>query len=447
MKNKGKTVALHNLGCKVNAYETEGMQQILEHNGFIIVPFDAKADIYIVNTCSVTNIADHKSRQMLHRAKKMNPDAVVIACGCYVQTGRETLIKDPDVDIIIGNNEKANIVSAINEHFEKQGFTELVRDMNEHLPYEEMKLGSFGSRTRGFVKIQDGCNRFCTYCVIPYARGRVRSRQISDIISEVTSLVQNGCAEIVLTGIHISSFGTDRGSEELLELLKSLNETEGLLRIRLGSLEPAYVTDEWVRGAAGIEKLCPHFHLSLQSGSESVLKRMNRHYTPDEYHESVLRLRDEFDHPAITTDVIVGFPQETEEEFEESRAFVEKIGFYELHVFKYSRRDGTIAASLPGQITEKVKNERSAALIALGDKMSEEYRRSRIGTVSTIIPEEYRKVGDKEYLCGFTPEYVCAAIDESGSGRIKSDGAYAPVSGTIAEMLSSEVVLLKPEEL
>ena len=470
MDNKAKTVALHTLGCKVNAYETEGMQQILSQNGFRIVPFDTKADIYIINTCSVTNIADHKSRQMLHKAKKTNPEAVIIACGCYVQTGRENLEADPDVDILVGNNEKKNIAEVISDYYravESQGRSDgadfisdtsdqsssktkisRIDNMDESLPYEEMRLDSYRTRTRGFVKIQDGCNRFCTYCVIPYARGRVRSRQIPDIIAETEALVGSGCTEIVLTGIHISSFGTDRGETELLKLLIELNKIDGLNRIRLGSLEPAYVTAEWIAGVSEVDKLCPHFHLSLQSGSESVLKRMNRHYTPEEYFEAVCRIRDAYDAPAITTDVIVGFPGETPEEYEESFEFVRKVGFYELHVFKYSRRDGTVAARLPGQITEKIKNERSAKMIALGDTMSAEYRRSRLGSQATVIPEEYKTINGEEYLCGFTPEYICAAIPKkaadsyrvSGTGTDKS--SFGQIAGILTKMLTDDIVLL-----
>ena len=472
-----KTVALHTLGCKVNAYETEGMQQILSQNGFRIVPFDTKADIYIINTCSVTNIADHKSRQMLHKAKKTNPEAVIIACGCYVQTGRENLEADPDVDILVGNNEKRNIAEVISDYYrtaDMQAETDdrdfssgdsercvhktkisRIDNMDESLPYEEMRLDSYRTRTRGFVKIQDGCNRFCTYCVIPYARGRVRSRQITDIIAETEALVKSGCTEIVLTGIHISSFGTDRGDTELLKLLIELNKIDGLNRIRLGSLEPAYVTGEWIAGVSEVDKLCPHFHLSLQSGSETVLKRMNRHYTPKEYYEAVCRIREAYDEPAITTDVIVGFPQETEEEYEQSYEFVKKVGFYELHVFKYSKRDGTVAARLPGQITEKIKNERSAKMIALGDEMSVDYRISRLGSRVTVIPEEYKTIDGTEYLCGFTPEYICAAIpvdmaEEHGiDPGSASFGKSAPkkhlfrqITGILTKMLTDDIVLL-----
>lgn len=410
-----KTVALRSLGCKVNAYETEGMQQKLQQKGYLIVPFDSKADIYIVNTCSVTNIADHKSRQMLHRAKTLNPDAIVIAAGCYVQTGYETLVKDDAVDIIVGNNEKRNICEIIEEHLNNHKAetekTSHVPDMSEIKEYEEMQVIGLAEHTRGFIKIQDGCNRFCTYCVIPYARGRIRSRQIDDVIAEAQALSDNGCKEIVLTGIHISSFGLDRGENELLELITKLNDLQGIERIRLGSLEPMIVTEEFAKGLRALPKVCPHFHLSMQSGSAGVLKRMNRHYTPDEYYEKVELLRRVFDRPAITTDVIVGFPGETEEEFIQTYEFVQKVHFYEMHVFKYSRRDGTVAAKMPDQIPESEKSRRSEKMIALGNMMSEEYRRDRRGEKTTVLWEEQKQIKGKKYWVGYTPEYIQASLE------------------------------------
>lgn len=410
-----KTVALRSLGCKVNAYETEGMQQKLQQKGYLIVPFDSKADIYIVNTCSVTNIADHKSRQMLHRAKTLNPDAIVIAAGCYVQTGYETLVKDDAVDIIVGNNEKRNICEIIEEHLNNHKAetekTSHVPNMSEIKEYEEMQVIGLAEHTRGFIKIQDGCNRFCTYCVIPYARGRIRSRQIDDVIAEAQALSDNGCKEIVLTGIHISSFGLDRGENELLELITKLNDLQGIERIRLGSLEPMIVTEEFAKGLRALPKVCPHFHLSMQSGSAGVLKRMNRHYTPDEYYEKVELLRRVFDRPAITTDVIVGFPGETEEEFIQTYEFVQKVHFYEMHVFKYSRRDGTVAAKMPDQIPESEKSRRSEKMIALGNMMSEEYRRDRQGEETTVLWEEQKQIKGKKYWVGYTPEYIQASLE------------------------------------
>ncbi|MBQ8946120.1 MAG: tRNA (N(6)-L-threonylcarbamoyladenosine(37)-C(2))-methylthiotransferase MtaB [Lachnospiraceae bacterium] len=424
-----RTVALHSLGCKVNAYETEGIQQKLQEKGYLIVPFDSRADIYIVNTCSVTNIADHKSRQMLHRAKKLNPEALVVAIGCYVETGREVLENDPDVDLVIGNDRKMKLPEIIEDVSTEQSPRHIVstEPSPRHIPL---------TRTRSFIKIQDGCNRFCTYCVIPYARGRVRSREIPDIVSEVRDHVAAGCKEIVLTGIHISSFGTDRDGEEMIPLLKELNTIDGLRRIRLGSLEPAYVTPEWVGQAKEIDKLCAHFHLSMQSGSETVLKRMNRHYTPEEYYEKVCMLRDAFDDPAITTDTIVGFPGETEEEYEETYDFVRKVGFYELHVFKYSRRDGTPAARMPDQIPEREKHARSEKLISLGKELSLAYRRRRIGTTAEVLTEEVRDINGRKYMCGFTPEYICAAVSpENPSNTL--------ITGVLDELLTDETVTLK----
>ena len=419
-----KTVALRNLGCKVNAYETEGMQQILHQKGYIIVPFDTKADIYIVNTCSVTNIADHKSRQMLHRAKTLNPDAVVIACGCYVQTGEDKLIDDDSVDILIGNNEKKNIAEILDEFFERSasGNSKVshVPDMNSPLEYEQMHVESSDSRTRDFVKIQDGCNRFCSYCVIPYARGRVRSRTIDDVVCEVGKMAEGGCREVVLTGIHVSSYGTDRGRSELADLLVCLQDINELNRIRLSSLEPGIITEDFVSTVSSLDKVCPHFHLSMQSGSKTVLERMNRHYDPEEYLERVKLLRKAYDNPAITTDVIVGFPGETEEEFTETYEFIERVHFYELHVFKYSKRNGTRAAVMPGQIPERIKAERSDLLIELGDRLSHEYRQAHIGKSASLLTEEYKIIDGTEYLIGHTPEYICAGIPKD---ELKITGA------------------------
>ena len=442
-----KTVALRSLGCKVNAYETEGIQQILQKNGYVIVPFDSKADIYIVNTCSVTNIADHKSRQMLHKARNTNPDAIVVACGCYVQTGLDTLRADPAIDVIIGNNVKSNILDILTT-FEKErtpGNGEpyiCVKDMSDKLEYEEMQVGSYSDRTRGFVKIQDGCNRFCTYCVIPYARGRVRSRQQADIIREVSGMVADGCLEVVLTGIHISSFGTDRGESELLSLLRKLQEIEGLERIRLSSLEPGIITPEFVEGISKLPKVCQHFHLSMQSGSAGVLKRMNRHYSPDEYYEKVEMLREVYDDPAITTDVIVGFPGETPEEFVETCEFIKKVRFFELHVFKYSKRSGTKAAEMPGQIIERVKAQRSDILIDIGDDLAAEFMERHLGKRASVLTEEYRTVGDKLYLTGHTPEYINVLIPSEK----ESESTGKILGGTYAEMPDKKTMIFLPDK-
>ncbi len=353
-----KKAALHNLGCKVNAYETEAMQELLENSGYEIVPFHEKADVYIVNTCTVTNMADRKSRQMLHRARKMNPDAIVAACGCYVQEKADEVADC--VDLVIGNNRKKEIVRILEEYENSRGtmHKELV-DIGHTREYEDMHLTKTAEHTRAYLKVQDGCNQFCSYCIIPYARGRVRSRAMDSVLSEVKSLADHGYQEVVLTGIHLSSYGIDTG-ESLLSLIQKVHGVEGIKRIRLGSLEPRIITEEFAASIAALPKMCPHFHLSLQSGCDETLKRMNRRYTSEEYFEKCQLLRKYFKEPALTTDVIVGFPGETQEEFEASRAFVDKVDFYETHVFKYSRREGTKAAAMKDQVPEQVKTERSA---------------------------------------------------------------------------------------
>ena len=417
----------------------------MQQNGYIIVPFDAKADIYIINTCSVTNIADRKSRQMLHKAKATNPDAIVVACGCYVQTGLDTLKTDDSVDIIIGNNEKNNVLRILRSYEDEleHGCAEkplvCVRDMSVKQDYEEMQVGTYSDRTRDFVKIQDGCDRFCTYCIIPYARGRVRSREQSDVVSEVTGMVAGGCREVVLTGIHVSSYGADRGGSELLPLMRRLQDIDGLERIRLSSLEPGIITPDFASGIRELTKVCPHFHLSMQSGSAGVLKRMNRHYTPDEYYDRVELLRSVYDDPAITTDVIVGFPGETEEEFEETYRFIERVGFYELHVFKYSRRTGTPAASMPGQLTEREKGRRSEILIELGDRLAQDYRRAHIGRRATVLTEEYKDIDGVRYLTGHTPEYICVGI------RDGEQGPNQLVSGVYGNPAGPEILTFLPD--
>ena len=401
-----KKVALHNLGCKVNAYETEAMQEILEQNGYEIVPFEEKADAYIVNTCSVTNMADKKSRQMLHRAKKMNPEAVVIAAGCYVQSAGEELLKDTSVDILIGNNEKVNLPSIL-ENWEKEHNPLHVHDLTREHTYEELTLSHTAGHTRAFMKIQDGCNQFCTYCIIPYTRGRVRSRRLSDIVAEAGRLAENGYQEVVLTGIHLDSYGTDlEEHENLLTVIQEIAKIDGIKRIRLGSLEPRIMTEEFVAGLAAEEKLCPHFHLSLQSGCDATLKRMNRRYSAEEFRQCCERLRRHFDDPALTTDVIVGFPGETEEEFTATVEFLKDICFYETHVFKYSRRKGTKADRMPDQIPEQIKNQRSDVLLALTEKNSGEYRKKLLGRTVKVLMEEESTIGGTTYLAGHTREYL-----------------------------------------
>lgn len=435
-----KNVAFHNLGCKVNSYEMDYVQQILLEKGYNVVPFEEKADIYIVNTCTVTNIADRKSRQMLHRAKALNPQAVVVAMGCYVQTDREGVLKDACIDLAVGNNRKKDIVRILEEYLEQrdrlrqeqtfeaaetvdktlEGST--IVDMEHTHEYEEMQLKKTAEHTRAYIKIQDGCNQFCSYCIIPYARGRVRSRRREDVLEEIRSMAAAGYREVVLTGIHISSYGIDlddesgtfrgdyRGQSRLIELVEEIQRLPGLDRIRLGSLEPRIVTQDFAARLAACDKVCPHFHLSLQSGCDSVLKRMNRHYTAGEYLQSVELLRSFFDHPAITTDVIVGFPGETEEEFAECRRFLEQVGFYEMHIFKYSRRKGTAADRMPGQLTDAVKTHRSNLLQQLEREQSKAFRSRYIGQDVEVLFEEVKEMAAGSFRIGHTADYIRVAL-------------------------------------
>lgn len=407
-----KKVALHNLGCKVNAYETEAMQEMLEHAGYEIVPFQEGADIYVINTCTVTNIADRKSRQMLHRARKMNPDAVVVAAGCYVQAQAEKQVIDPCIDIVLGNNKKQDLLTALQAYEEAHGDLREVIDINHTKEYENLHLTKQGEHTRAYIKVQDGCNQFCSYCIIPYARGRVRSRAKEDVVAEVTDLAKNGYQEVVLTGIHLSSYGIDfENEDDLLSLIRAVHEIEGIKRIRLGSLEPRIITEEFVQAIAALPKMCPHFHLSLQSGCNETLKRMNRRYTSEEFYEKCEILRKYFEKPALTTDVIVGFPQETEEEFETTYEFLKKICFYETHIFKYSKREGTKAAVMQGQIPEQIKAKRSARLIELGEKNRRAYEESFLGKTVEVLVEEKSDVNGKEMWTGHTKEYMKIALE------------------------------------
>ncbi|HIZ74242.1 MAG TPA: tRNA (N(6)-L-threonylcarbamoyladenosine(37)-C(2))-methylthiotransferase MtaB [Candidatus Mediterraneibacter stercoravium] len=408
-----KKVALHNLGCKVNSYETEAMQEMLEKAGYEIVPFREGADIYIINTCTVTNIADRKSRQMLHRARKMNPDAVVVAAGCYVQTQAGKEAQDPCIDIVLGNNKKKDIVTVLKEYErEKAGMLEDVEDISRAKEYEPLNLTRTGDHTRAYIKVQDGCNQFCTYCIIPYARGRVRSRSLEDVAAEVHSLAENGYREVVLTGIHLSSYGIDfDGERHLLDLIRTVHGVEGIMRIRLGSLEPGIITEEFAEELASMPKMCPHFHLSLQSGCDATLKRMNRRYTSAEYYEKCCILRKYFDNPALTTDVIVGFPGETEEEFRESLEFVDRVNFYETHIFKYSRRAGTKAADMDGQVSEQIKTRRSARMIAMGEQKRRAYEEGFIGKEVEVLVEEPAEIDGKVMQVGHTKEYIKIALD------------------------------------
>ena len=494
-----KSVALHNLGCKVNSYEIEVMQQMLQEKGYTIVPFDEIADIYIVNTCTVTNIADRKSRQMLHRAKQKNPNALVVAVGCYVQTGREDVEQDPCIDLAIGNNRKKDLAAILEEYLEEAVDTDAVAegcdgangksdigdekkytgtagethkdktlhdttviDINHTAEYEEMTLKHTAEHTRAYIKIQDGCNQFCSYCVIPYARGRVRSRRAEDIIREITGMAQAGYREIVLTGIHISSYGIDfdeeawkrgesvsvlkedeerrdySGSSKLIDLLERIHDIEGIERIRIGSLEPRIVTEETAARMAALPKLCPHFHLSLQSGCDATLRRMNRKYTSEEYAESVALLRKVFDHPAITTDVIVGFPGETEEEFAQTKAFLDRIRFFEMHIFKYSKRAGTRAAVMPEQVPDQVKTARSAELLALEKEQSKQFRAHYIGREAEVLLEETKEIDGTEYLLGHTRDYVKVAVPLVGNeGKAMMNTV---VHGIVEGFVSDEIL-------
>ena len=460
-----RKAALHNLGCKVNAYETEAMGQLLKEAGYEIVPFEEKADVYVINTCSVTNIADRKSRQMLHRARKRNPDAVVVAAGCYVQVAADSLQKDGAADILIGNNRKKDLAVILEEYFAGRRKTRravetagqavggelpgtpaaapnaqsCVIDIAKTREYEALSVSATAEHTRAFIKIQDGCNQFCSYCIIPYARGRVRSRGAAEILEEARTLTAAGYREIVVTGIHISSYGTDMPEGERVELiglLEMLDRVDGLWRLRLGSLEPRIVTEDFVRRIAALRTICPHFHLSLHSGCDATLKRMNRHYTAAEYAAGCALLRKAFDRPAITTDVITGFPGETEEEFEQTVSFLRQIGLYELHVFPYSRREGTRAAAMPDQVEEAVKKERSARLLALNREASSAYRRSFLGEEKEVLMEEKVTADGAEYLAGYTREYVKAAVPWDGrkQGRI--------LRGRLTEMINEELTLL-----
>ena len=413
----GNKVALHNLGCKVNAYEIEAMQQLLEEAGYEIVPFEPGADIYVINTCTVTNIADRKSRQMLHKAKKMNPEAIVVATGCYVQTGGEKLEKDEAIDLVLGNNQKINIVEALAEYAEnKPGHGSHVIKINQTKEYEELSIDHTAEHVRAYIKVQDGCNQFCTYCIIPYARGRVRSRNIESVLKEVRALAEKGYKEVVLTGIHLSSYGVDfpeEKKETLPSLIRAVHEIEGIRRIRLGSLEPGIVTREFAEGIAALPKVCPHFHLSLQSGCDETLERMNRRYRSGEYRERCELLREVYGNPALTTDVIVGFPQESKEEFRKSYDFVDSIRFYETHIFKYSSRQGTKAASMDGQLTEAEKSFRSERMIELHHRHAGDYEKSMLGkNREVLIEEEYTKDGRTWYL-GHSREYIKTAVPKS----------------------------------
>lgn len=402
--------AFHTLGCKTNSYETQAVTEQFAKAGYEIVNFSEPADIYVVNTCSVTQVAAQKSRQMLKRCKKLSPKALVVACGCYAQEAKDDLAKDPYVDLVVGNNEKSRIIDIIKEHRKEKVF---VDDLSQSREYESQHIKEHGTHTRAYIKIQDGCDRFCSYCIIPFLRGRSRSRYTNEIISEIRDLSNAGYKEIVFTGIDISDFKDEAsaGESALADLVKRTEEIRGIERIRLGSLEAGIISADFIKEIKGCEKLCPQFHLSLQSGCDETLKRMNRHYTSAQFEDSVKMIRDVFEDAAITTDVIAGFPQESEEEFEKTREFIKKIKFARMHVFPYSRRKGTVADKSPGQLTREEKAKRAAILIEDGKKMQEEYARTFLGREVEVLTEVKTKLGGRDVLEGYTPHYIRAAVE------------------------------------
>ncbi len=435
-----KKAALHNLGCKVNSYETDAMTQLLEQAGYMIVPFGEQADVYIINTCSVTNMADRKSRQMLHRAKKMNPEAVVVACGCYAQTSTQKAMKDPAIDIVVGNNRKKDIVSILEEYFlkhekkESETFLEdYVIDINNTSEYEDLEIATVTEHTRAHLKIQDGCNNFCSYCIIPYARGRIRSRNFDNIKKELIRLAGNGFKEVVFTGINLGCYDYD--NKKLIDVIEMADTIEGIERIRLGSIDPEVITENFVQRLSKVKKICPHFHLSMQSGCDKTLKAMNRHYTCGEYFNKCNIIRKYFDDPAFTTDVIVGFPGESDEDYVESREFVKKVGFAELHVFKYSRRNGTAAAKMKCQVDEMEKTKRSDDLIKVGMYLTQAYRKRKIGIKVPVLFEEKTEINGKEYWVGHTKDYIKTALatEEDLQGKI--------AEVTLKDFLNNEIML------
>lgn len=430
-----KKVALHNLGCKVNAYETEAMRELLIKGGYDIVSFDEVADIYIINTCTVTNIADRKSRQMLHKAKKLNEDAIIVAAGCYAQAATEDLEKDDAIDIIVGNDMKNDIVNIIENYIEKAVLD--INDTKVHREFEELNIESMEEHTRAYIKIQDGCNQFCTYCIIPYARGRIRSRRPDNIIKEVERLTEKGYKEVVLTGIHLSSYGMDMKEENisLINVIKDLGKNNKIKRIRLGSLEPKIITREFMEELKTIEAFCPHFHLSLQSGCDETLKRMNRKYTTEEYYKGCALIREYYSDAAITTDVIVGFPGETEEEFASTKEFLGRIKFSSMHIFKYSKREGTKAAVMDNQVRDDIKGIRSDELIKLSSKLQRDYINSFVGKTVEVLFEEKTVIDNRQYYVGHTKEYVKVAV------ITEDDLANKILPVKVKSLINNEIVL------
>ena len=449
-----KTVAFCTLGCKVNQYETDAMRGSFEAEGYEVKEFSQEASVYVINTCTVTNMADRKSRQMMHRAKKKNPDGIIVAEGCYVQAAKEQLEEDTLIDLVIGNNMKSQVVQIVEQYIQDNRHTEdrdaYVADIAHSHEYETMHIETVSEHTRAYIKIQDGCNQFCSYCIIPYARGRVRSRKMEDILQEVRNLTANGYKEIVLTGIHISSYGLDfehTADEQedygpfknsaLIDLIEALSGIEGLERIRLGSLEPRIITENFVRRLCKVPQICPHFHLSLQSGCDETLKRMNRHYTTALYLEKCGILRQYFDRPALTTDVIVGFPGETEEEFAQTERFLETVHFSDMHIFKYSKRRGTKAADMPNQIDPQIQSVRSEKLIALGERMKDDFLEACKDQEQIVLIEEETEIDGTKYMTGHSKNYIRCAFEMDG---------LVPnmvIKGTINSKLNEEFVFCK----
>lgn len=461
-----RKIAFHTLGCKVNIYETEAMQQLMLEAGYQVVDFEDIADIYVINTCSVTNMADKKSRQMLHKARRENPKSLIVAAGCYVQSAAQKLRDSEDVDIIIGNNLKKDIAKILNAYYDEssqevitESIPEVLRskkqshliDIHRTKEFEEFQVATLGGHTRAFIKIQDGCNQFCTYCIIPFTRGRVRSRKVEEVLKEVESMTLKGYQEIVLTGIHLSSYGIDFKDEEvdtLLKLTQEIAKIEEVRRIRLGSLEPRVITEEFLLGLRKIPQFCPHFHLSLQSGSDTVLQRMSRRYTSEEFIQGVNRIRSIFPYAAITTDVIVGFPEETEEEFWESLNFVEKIGFYEMHIFPYSQREGTKAAMMQNILTKAEKSKRAKKMAELEKQMSKEYRNLWIGKEVEVLLEEEQEIYGKKYMVGYTREYIKIALSTiSNSDKNRNLLRNSIIKGRIQGFITEEIMSLEEIEI
>lgn len=436
-------VAFHNLGCKVNSYETYAMEQQMKERGYEIVPFDKGADIYIVNTCTVTNIADRKSRQMLHKAKKMNENAVVVAVGCYVQAAGDKLKEDLSIDLLVGNNNKSRIVDIIEEYIKDKNEKLVLKDLSTPCDYEDMSMTTVTEHTRAFIKIQDGCNQFCTYCIIPYARGRIRSRNLEDIINEVTALAGQGYKEIVLTGIHLSSYGKELKDENirLIDVIEKISQINGIERIRLGSLEPQIITDGFMERVSKVKTFCPHFHLSLQSGCDAVLRRMNRHYDTEKYYEGCELIRKYYEDAAITTDVIVGFPGENDAEAATTRDFLEKVSFAEMHIFKYSKREGTKAAVMPDQVDEYIKAKRSDELLLLNENLRKEFISKFIGKSKEVLFEEETKINGKSYFVGYTKEYVRVAVES------KKDLSNELLDVKMKELLNNEILLAEIKKI